>query len=69
VGATEAPTNPGSNLITFSVPPEAALRISLAGTSAYLTLVPKDNVPVRVPTVTPDAVIPNTLTPYPDEEL
>lgn len=69
VGETRAPTNPGSNLITFSVPPEAALRISTGGASAYLTLVPPDNVPVRVPPVPADNLIPSTLTPYPDEEL
>jgi len=69
VGATQAAANPGSGLITFSVPPDAALRITGPGASAYLALVPPDNVPVAVPPVPPDALIPPTLTPYPDEEL
>ena len=69
VGATQAAANPGSGLITFSVPPEAALRITGPGASAYLALVPPDNVPVAVPAVPPEAIIPSTLTPYPDEEL
>ena len=34
VGATEAPENPGSGLITFNVPPDAAQRIALAGTTS-----------------------------------
>jgi pilus assembly protein CpaB len=51
-GAAEAPANPGSDLITFMVPPDAAQRIALAGTRLYLTLAPKDYQPVDLRPVT-----------------
>lgn len=62
IGTTAAPqpgetgevSNPGSGLLTFAVPPEAASRIIYATTSGggvYLTLVPQDNVPVEIPPV------------------
>ena len=66
VGATEAPTNPGSGLITFNVPPDAAQRIALAGTNLYMTLAPKDYQPVDVPPVDySNLVQPGVLSPYP----
>ena len=43
-GETQAAVNPGSNLITFAVPPVAAARILAAG-SLYLSLVPLDYQP------------------------
>jgi pilus assembly protein CpaB len=71
VGETEAPTNPGSDLITFAVPPEAAQRIVHAGSDRiYLTLVPKDNEPVsleQLPEITDETLFPTRLTPYADE--
>ena len=66
VGATEAPTNPGSGLITFNVPPDAAQRIALAGTQLYMTLAPKDFQPVDLPPVDFSTLFqPGVLTPYP----
>lgn len=65
-GETEAVTNPGSGLITFAVPPEAASRIVLAsqqGGGLYLALVPQDNVPAPVLPVTPNNLFPTNLTP------
>jgi pilus assembly protein CpaB len=54
-GETQAPTNPGSNLITFDVPPEAAAKIAFVAThqdyALYLTLVPPDNTAANVPSV------------------
>ena len=73
-----APTDPAaadpaavaSNLMTLSVPPEAASRIAYVGSEGiYLTLVPPGNVPVRVPTIGPDNLLSGDLTPYPDDEL
>ena len=67
LGETEA-TNPGSDLITFAVPPEAAQRIVFAGSDRiYLTLVPKDNQPLPLAPVTINDLFPERLTPYPDE--
>ena len=67
LGETEA-TNPGSDLITFAVPPEAAQRIVFAGSDRiYLTLVPKDNQPIPLAPVTLADLFPARLTPYPDE--
>ena len=71
VGDTEAATNPGSDLVTFAVPPEAAQRIVFvtrcdAG-ALWLTLVPKDNEPQPLSPVTIENLLPNGLTPYPDE--
>jgi pilus assembly protein CpaB len=63
-GETQAVLNPGSNLITFAVPPLAAARVVAAG-SLYLTLVPPDNQPVPVPPVNPGNLFPPELTPYP----
>jgi pilus assembly protein CpaB len=68
VGDTQAPTNPGSGLITYSVPPEAALRIAL-NPDFYLVLVPPDNVPAPVPPINTENLIPGTLTPYPEDQL
>ena len=66
VGATEAPTNPGSGLITFNVPPDAAQRIALAGNNLYMTLAPKDFQPVDVPPVDFSNLFqPGVLSPYP----
>lgn len=67
-GATEAPKNPGSGLITFSVPPDAAQRIALAQASGtiYLTLAPKDYRPINIPPLTPENMFQDgVLTPYP----
>jgi len=67
-GDTAAPTNPGSNLITFAVPPLAAEKIAVVsgGSSGgiYLTLVPPDNQPVAVPPVDTNSVLSGGLTPY-----
>jgi pilus assembly protein CpaB len=66
VGATEAPTNPGSGLITFNVPPDAAQRIALSGANLYMTLAPKDFQPVDLPPVDFSTLFqPGVLTPYP----
>ena len=66
VGATEAPTNPGSGLITFNVPPDAAQRIALSGANLYMTLAPKDFQPVDLPPVDFATLFqPGVLTPYP----
>ena len=62
VGETQAAVNPGSNLITFAVPPIAAARIVQAG-DLYLTLVPPDNQPVAIPPVDPGNLFPPELTP------
>lgn len=62
IGGTAAPVagetgtveNPGSDLITFAVPPAAASRIAFAarqGGGLYLTLVPQDNQPVDIPPI------------------
>lgn len=63
-GETATPTNPGSNLITFAVPPLAAEKLVLAGGNAYLTLVAPDNEPVSVPPVGPAELFSGGLTPY-----
>ena len=70
IGATAAPqagdpaaaVNPGSNLITFAVPPLAAAKIVQAG-SLYLTLVPPDNQAVPVPPVNAGNLFSGELTP------
>jgi pilus assembly protein CpaB len=71
VGETETPTNPGSDLVTFAVPPEAAQRLVAATTDeeaeVYLALVPKDNQEKSLPPVVADNFLPDRLTPYPDE--
>lgn len=61
-GETQAAVNPGSNLITFAVPPEAAAKIVAAG-SLYLTLVPPDNQPVAIPPVNTGNLFGGGLTP------
>ena len=61
-GETQAVLNPGSNTITFAVPPLAAAKILVAG-SLYLTLVPPDNQPVQVPVVNPGNLFSGGLTP------
>lgn len=61
-GETQAVVNPGSNVITFAVPPLAAAKILVAG-SLYLTLVPPDNQPVEVPPVNAGNLFTGGLTP------
>lgn len=66
-GDTEVIANPGSNLITFAVPPQAAAKIALASQQpggVYLALVPPDNAPVAVPGVTPGNMFDGPPTPY-----
>ena len=63
-GETTTPVNPGSNLITFAVPPLAAEKLVLAGGNAYLTLVAPDNEPIQVPAVGPEELFDGGLTPY-----
>jgi pilus assembly protein CpaB len=65
-GDTQAVTNPGSGLITFAVPPEAASKIAFAATQGgglYLTLVPTDNAPVDIPPVNGSNLFTGGLTP------
>ena len=65
-GDTQAVTNPGSGLITFAVPPDAASRIAFAATQGgglYLTLVPTDNAPVDIPPVDSANLFSDGLTP------
>jgi pilus assembly protein CpaB len=53
-GDTAAVSNPGSGLITFVAPVDAAARIQLAASGQgglYLALVPRDNKPVKTPAV------------------
>lgn len=64
VGETQAATNPGSNLITFEVPPQAAAKIALA-TGIYLTLVPPDNQAQPVGPVGPGDLFSGPLVPSP----
>jgi pilus assembly protein CpaB len=76
IGTSAAPTagnttpaaNPGSNLFTFAVPPDAAERIVIASqkSSIYLALVPPDNAPSAIAPVQDTQVdqAPG-LTPYP----
>jgi hypothetical protein len=75
IGATAAPeagstavvTNPGSNLITFAVPQEAAQRIVFASTSEagiYLTLVPPDNQPTNPAPINGGNLFTGGATPY-----
>lgn len=61
-GETAAAVNPGSNLITFAVPPLAAAKIVAAG-GLYLTLVPPDNQPVEIPPVNAGNLFTGGLTP------
>jgi pilus assembly protein CpaB len=67
-GETQPVANPGSSLLTFAVPPEAAEKIVAAGNlpgGIYLTLVPPDNQPVPIPPVGPNNINGGPLTPYP----
>lgn len=69
-GETQAATNPGSGLITFGVPPEAAAKIALASqppNSIYLTLLPPDYQPAPVPAASQANLYTGGLTPYPGE--
>lgn len=55
-----------SNLITFAVPPEAAVRIAYAAQHTggiYLTLVPPDNTPVELPPINGGNLFGGGLTP------
>jgi pilus assembly protein CpaB len=61
-GETQTVVNPGSNTITFAVPPLAASKILEAG-SLYLTLVPPDNQPTPVPPVNAGNLFTGGLTP------
>ena len=67
-GETQAATNPGSGLITFSVPAQAAERIVYASTHGdggiYMTLVPPDNQPTTIPPVGKGELFQGGLTPY-----
>lgn len=65
-GETQEVQPATSNLITFSVPPFAAQRIVQAskGPGIYLTLVPPDNQPTRVPPADPNNLFSGGLTPY-----
>lgn len=66
-GQTKAVTNPGSGVITFSAPVDAAARIMLASQGdggLYLALVPRDNKPIPAPpAIKPDQLFNGTLTP------
>jgi pilus assembly protein CpaB len=70
-GETAAPTNPGSSLITFDVPADAAARIALASQKAegglYLALVPPDNSATELPAVDAKSLFPAEVTPYDHE--
>lgn len=65
-GETNQVQNPGSGLITFAVPPDAASRIAHAATQSgglYLTLVPQDNEPVAIPPISEGNLFPDRPTP------
>lgn len=65
-GDTQAVQNPGSGLITFAVPPDAAQRIAFAATQTgglYLTLVPPDNQPVTLAPTTAGNLFTGSPTP------
>src|SRR4029453_11061585 len=66
-GETKEVSNPGSGLITFAAPQDAAQRIVLASQGdggIYLTLVPRTNKPVASPpVVTNDNLFATGLTP------
>ena len=56
----------GSNLITFAVPPDAAVRIAYAVSNTggiWLTLVPPDNAPVDLPPINGGNLFDDALTP------
>lgn len=69
-GETQAVTTPGTGVITFAVPPDAASRIVFASQQLgglYLSLVPPDNKPVQVPPVNKGNAFVPQLTPYPGQ--
>ena len=58
-----------SNLMTFVVPPEAALKLAhVPSEFIYLALVPPDNEPVDLAPANDGNLLDGGLTPYPDEE-
>lgn len=67
-GDTQVVEPTASDLITFSVPPQAAAKIILATRAGdariHLALVPPDNQPVPVPPVNPGNLYSGGLTPY-----
>ena len=61
-GETAEVQNPGSGLITFAVPAEAASRIAFAasqGGGLYLTLVPQDNQAIDIPPINTGNLFPS----------
>ncbi|MBA2608901.1 MAG: Flp pilus assembly protein CpaB [Actinobacteria bacterium] len=66
-GDTQAVANPGSGLLTFAVPQEAAAKIALAAaqpSGLYLTLVPPDYKPTEIPGATTGNLLSGSDTPY-----
>jgi pilus assembly protein CpaB len=67
-GDTQTVSNPGSNLITFSVPAQAAAKIAFVARTSpadiHLALVPPDNKPTDVGPVDATNVFSGGLTPY-----
>ncbi len=67
LGTGTEQSSAGSDLVTFSVPPDAAQRIAVTGSLLYLTLAPKNYVPLDLPPVNGDNLFqPGVLTPYPN---
>ncbi len=67
VGDTGEVVNPGSNLITFSVPQDAANRIVFAASQPggiHLALVPPDYQPTDIPAANTGNLFNTTATPY-----
>lgn len=67
VGETQAVVNPGSNLITFSVPQDAANRIVFAASQSggiHLALVPPDYQPTDIPPANSGNLLNGGNTPY-----
>ncbi len=67
VGDTGEVVNPGSSLITFSVPQDAAQRIVLATAQPggiHLSLVPPDYQPTDLPAICPCDLVKTPVTPY-----
>lgn len=65
-GDTKEVTNPGSGVITFSAPVDAAERIVLASQQdggLYLALVPRNNKPVPTPVIGKDGLFTGPLAP------
>ncbi|MEY2397282.1 MAG: pilus assembly protein CpaB [Actinomycetota bacterium] len=66
-GDTQAVANPGSGLLTFAVPQEAAEKITLGSTQPgglYLTLVPPDYKATPIPAATTGNLMNGAPTPY-----